>query len=137
MKKGFTLVELLVVIAIIGILASIVLGNLSSSRNKARDAAVKGQLKSALLQAEIYKEYNNDSYDEVCVSSDFKALTDGASLSYGGQDNADVCNDEASAYDAYVPLKAPSSGKTGWCIDSEGTSEETTEIVAGGATACP
>jgi prepilin-type N-terminal cleavage/methylation domain-containing protein len=36
-KKGFTLVELLVVIAIIGVLATIVLVSLNSSRAKARD----------------------------------------------------------------------------------------------------
>ena len=38
-QKGFTLIELLVVIAIIGILVSIVLVNLSSSRRKARIAS--------------------------------------------------------------------------------------------------
>jgi prepilin-type N-terminal cleavage/methylation domain-containing protein len=35
-KKGFTLIELLVVIAVIGVIASIVLVNLSGSREKAR-----------------------------------------------------------------------------------------------------
>ena len=43
-KKGFTLVELLVVIAIIGILSTVAVVNLNSAREKARIAAVKGNL---------------------------------------------------------------------------------------------
>lgn len=43
-KKGFTLIELLVVVAIIGVLATIVMAVLSSSRDKGKDAKIVAQL---------------------------------------------------------------------------------------------
>lgn len=46
-RSGFTLIELLIVIAIIGILSSVVLVSLNSTRERARKTAVQAQLKSA------------------------------------------------------------------------------------------
>jgi len=53
-NKGFTLLELLVVIAIIGILASIIMAMLGSSKNKGNDSRVQSQLKSMVSQAQLY-----------------------------------------------------------------------------------
>lgn len=52
-SKGFTLIELLVVIAIIGILASVVLASLGSSRAKARIAAAQGTMRSIQTGAAV------------------------------------------------------------------------------------
>lgn len=56
-RGGFTLVEMLFVISIIAVLSTIVLGNLSTARTKARIATAQGQLKqfeqaTALLESD-------------------------------------------------------------------------------------
>ncbi len=57
--NGFTLIELLVVIGIIGVLASIVLASLDSSRKKGRDARRLSDVKQIQLAMELYYDANN------------------------------------------------------------------------------
>ena len=56
LRRGFTLIELLVVIAIIGILASIVMTALTSSRTKSRDAARVSEMRQIAYALELYYE---------------------------------------------------------------------------------
>ncbi len=58
-SQGFTLIELLVVITIIGLLASTVLGSLSTAREKARDARRISEAKQLQNALEIYRNKNN------------------------------------------------------------------------------
>jgi prepilin-type N-terminal cleavage/methylation domain-containing protein len=60
-RNGFTLIELLVVIAVIGVLSSIVLVTLSSTRDRARDAKRKIHFKEISKALEFYYS-DNDSY---------------------------------------------------------------------------
>lgn len=59
-KKGFTLLELLVVIAIIGILASVVMVSVGTSRDKAKRSAFKAEI-SALVKPSVNYCLNNAS----------------------------------------------------------------------------
>ena len=61
MKKlrGFTLIELLMVIAIIGILSSIVMVSLGSSKTKSRDAKRVSDIKQVQTALELYYSDQN------------------------------------------------------------------------------
>ncbi len=53
-SKGFTIVELLVVIAIIAVLASIVLVNVTQYINRGRDAAIRGNMSTILVNSAVF-----------------------------------------------------------------------------------
>jgi prepilin-type N-terminal cleavage/methylation domain-containing protein len=59
--KAFTLIELLIVIAIIGILTVVLLPNLLSAQNLAKDTADKSYARNVYLGVEAYKIENNDT----------------------------------------------------------------------------
>jgi prepilin-type N-terminal cleavage/methylation domain-containing protein len=59
-QKGFTLIELLVVVSIIGLLSSIVLVSLNSSRSKARDAKRMASIRQVATAIEAY--FNDNGF---------------------------------------------------------------------------
>lgn len=58
-QHAFTLIELLVVVSLLGVLATLVIANLNSARERARDATRKSDLRSIQTALRLY--YNDNS----------------------------------------------------------------------------
>lgn len=58
-RKGFTLIELLIVVVIIGILAAIAIPKFAATKDKAKLASVKTDLRNMMTSQEAYfSDYN-------------------------------------------------------------------------------
>lgn len=159
--KGFTLIELLVVIAIVGILSTVVLGSLGTSRSKAANANIKSSLSNARAQAELFYDTNGSlGYTGACGSANSSggagsirkfidaahAVSPATSVLYGYSDaqtntTRSVCHANASVWVISVPLKYPeTSGATTYyyyCVDSTGASSNKISPLPGSQGACP
>ncbi len=125
-KRGFTLIELLVVIAIIGILASMVIVNVSSARDKAKDAVIKSSVSQVRAVAELSKDDNGD-FDGVCGESDITGKISNNISENGG---TMICNDNASEYCVSSVL----NNGTSVCVDDFKTLKTGS---CGTGTSCP
>ncbi len=103
-NKGFTLIELLVVVAIIGLLASIIIVTLNSTRIRARDARRLADMKTIILALEMYYD-DREEYPE-------ENSSDGSwENSYeDGGDFIDFLKDQG--YLSIVPVDPINSGTT-------------------------
>lgn len=126
-SKGFTIIELLVVVAIIAVLAAIVLINVTSYINKGKDAAIKGNLASALIDSAV--EFDTaGSYAGFCAAAKWTNIS-AAVTSAGGTDV--TCQGTTTAFCACSKLKTDTT-KT-YCTDSRGVKVETASSACTGA----
>lgn len=144
--RGFSLVELLIVITIIGLISTIVLNNLSTSRSRAYDSKIKQQLNSFRTAAEIYfnnQDPNSYSTAASCGGGLFNDVDSnngapGLYIALGnlppGTDEADrACQSSGSSYAVKVNLY---SNNNHWCIDNRGFSGEIVGPITGPSTIC-
>jgi prepilin-type N-terminal cleavage/methylation domain-containing protein len=81
--QGFTLIELLVVVALLGIMATIVMAALNSTKTSSEDTSIQANINKLQTQAELYYSNNNNygantlAYSSVCPTTAVASTTAG------------------------------------------------------------
>jgi len=120
--RGFTLIELLVVIAIIGILSSVVLVSLGTTREKGRDASAKVSMTNILIAAELFYDDNTpNSYTDICVQAQDPNTEVGRLIAAVDAQTGETANcavkSNGQSYVIYTNLN-----QGNFCVDSNGYS---------------
>jgi len=133
LSRGLTLIELLVVISIIGVLSSVLLVSVSTTRNRGKIAAVQSNLSTVRSEMELFFLNNNESYGSPAGFYDdcLGAIDGGSGITFGGPDIVEalisagqsgngniVCaiGPGGDSWAASVPLYGGGS----WCVSSIG-----------------
>lgn len=131
-EQGFTLLELLIVIVIIGILALLIIPNISSAPKKARDTQRKTDLRAAQKALEEYF-VSNQAYPTSASATDITTAL--AALSTGSAPPLKTIPTDPKNVDPFKYLYTSTDGQTYTltaCLENGGdTSTGTTAGVNG------
>lgn len=129
-KKGFTLVEMLVVIGIVGILATLVLVVMASSRSKAADVRIKNDVRQMRWLAELAYDAQKGSFINWStygdVIGDYNKLKADIDDAHGSVVTISVGEADGQSFCVSAPLKSD-SGKH-YCIDGSRELKTTTAV---------
>ena len=120
-RKAFTIIELIVVVGIISVLASIVVFNVSSIRNRARDATIKENMSSFFKLASDYWELHGN-YGGFCEYSEARKLFD--SIPAFNDKKEKYCQHDSDEWMVCAQLNFPDDRSRAWCIDATGIRRE-------------
>lgn len=109
-KKGFTLIELLIVISIIGILSALLLTNLFSVRERARDAKRKSDMNEIKNSLRLY--YNDNQAYPTYNNSNYRIMGCGVTGTTECAWGASFQKDVNTIYMKYLPTDPSSGGGT-------------------------
>ncbi len=107
--RGFTLIELLVVIAIIGVMAALVIVNLSTANKKSRDARRKADLSEVRTAMELYYDSYLSYPLAPATATNIAALSSYLSPQYIQKLPVDPKNTGSNIYLYTMPAVSPSS----------------------------
>ena len=127
-SRGFTIIELLVVVAIIAVLAAIVLVNVTSYINKGKNASIKGNLATTLINSAVYYD-SNGSYTNFCTNVGYTNPASAITAAGG----TPLCNVNTGGTAMCACSTQVGSSNT-FCVDSTGAKKETATACA---TECP
>jgi type IV pilus assembly protein PilA len=103
-RKGFTLIELLIVVVIIGILAAIAIPKFAATKDKAKLAAIKSDLRNIETAEEAYFSDNNEYADLATLGT--------ANLFLPTDPNTGTVTPSATGYEATLTNATISTGFT-------------------------
>ena len=142
--SGFTLIELLVVIAVIAVITSLIIGYLSTARQRGNDAAVETNLSAIRATSEVFYINNSNSYLPVggltfdiatcptynasgtnMLSKD-RTVADAIAEATKRGINGNSCYNAPEGWAVAVGL-VEKAGHS-WCVDNSGASKEVSSL---------